>query len=176
MHNYLVVSAIGNDQIGIVEKLANLAAKYNCNIIDSRIAVLGGECTAIFMVGGEWNAITQMETAIPTLAQSLNLTSVAKRTNHISAQPELLPYSVRVIALDVPGVSAKISGFFSGNEINIEEFYSHSYKAPITEAPMVKIRLLLSIHTSCHIAELKERFSLFCEENNLDATLSPIHY
>ena len=47
--SYLVITALGKDQPGIVNTLSKLALDSGCNITNSRMAVLGGE----FAVAGE---------------------------------------------------------------------------------------------------------------------------
>ena len=57
MQNYLVVSALGADRPGIANELATAAASCGCNIVDSRMAVLGGEFAVIMLITGSWNAV-----------------------------------------------------------------------------------------------------------------------
>ncbi|MEC8138775.1 MAG: ACT domain-containing protein, partial [Pseudomonadota bacterium] len=64
--NQLVVTAIGEDRPGIVSELTKLVSETNCNIIDSRIAILGNEFTFIMLLEGDISAISRVEYNIPT--------------------------------------------------------------------------------------------------------------
>ena len=78
--NYLVISALGKDRPGIVDKLSRTILDEGCNIVDSRMTVLGGEFAIMLMVDGNWNNLTKLEDAVPELENKLGLTIIARRT------------------------------------------------------------------------------------------------
>jgi len=55
MENYLVITALGEDNPGIVHKLTETVTNCSCNVVDSRMTVLGGEFAVILMASGKWN-------------------------------------------------------------------------------------------------------------------------
>ncbi len=65
MSSYLVVSALGENQKGLVNELASLASSSGCNIVDSRMTLLGNEFAVIMLLKGEWNALAKMEHHLP---------------------------------------------------------------------------------------------------------------
>jgi glycine cleavage system transcriptional repressor len=176
MQNYLVLSALGSDQQGILSELAKLAADSGCNIVDSQITVLGGEFSIIMLLGGEWNAIAKIEHTIPVVAQKFGFTTMLKRTTKDDSRQDLMPYTVDIVALDSPGIVKDIGAFFTESEINIEEMTSHTYQAPYTQAPMVSISIIVNMPASVRIGEFKNKFEEFCDSHNLDASLEPIRY
>lgn len=176
MNSLMVLSAIGEDRVGIVQQLTKVALACECTMVDQRVSVLGGQCAVIIMFQGDWNALTKLEYELPTLAQELNLTTVTQKSPIPEEQSQLLPYAVRLTALDVPGVANKLSEFFAKRDINIEEIYAHSYNAPITDSRLVKIKMQISLSPQVQIHALKDDFKKFCLESNLDARLYPIHY
>ena len=46
--NHLILTAVGPDQIGLVEKISAFIARHSCNIEDSKMAVFCGEFALIF--------------------------------------------------------------------------------------------------------------------------------
>jgi glycine cleavage system transcriptional repressor len=58
--NYLVISAVGQDRPGLVDELSQTIYGCGCSIVDSRMAVLGGEFAMILMLGGNWNEIAKL--------------------------------------------------------------------------------------------------------------------
>lgn len=174
MLNYLVVSVLGADKPGIANELTTIAAEYNCNIVDSRMAVLGGEFAVIMLVSGSWSSVAKFENAMPGLEQKLGLLTLVKRTELPSDRSNLMPYAIQVVAIDTPGIIKEISTFFSSQSINIENLQTDSYKAPHTAAPMLVLNMTVNIPISMHIADLRERFTLFCDDLNLDATMEPV--
>ena len=173
-HNYLVISAIGNDRPGIVDKLSGTILDEGCNITDSRMTVLGGEFAIMLLVEGNWNTLTKLEDAVPELEKQLGLTIIAKRTGDRSSGEAVLPYGVEVVALDHPGIVHHLASFFSQRNINIEDMVTSSYAAAHTGTQMFSVQMTVGIPSSEHISTLRDEFLEFCDGMNLDAVLEPI--
>lgn len=171
--NYLVISTIGTDQPGIVNKLARTCSTNNCNIIDSRMTVLGGEFAVIMMVSGSWDAIAKLEKALPVLSEELNLTTTVKHTQQRNNAPALA-YTVSVVALDNPGIVHELAQFFSSQNINIDDLQTGTYSAPHTGTQMFNLNMNIRIPSNTHIATLRDEFMDFCDDMNLDAMIEPL--
>ncbi len=174
MSSYLVVSALGENQKGLVNELSSLASSSGCNIVDSRMTLLGNEFAVIMLLKGEWNALAKMEHHLPAVASRLGLTTMIQRTTTASIEEDRLPYQVQVIARDNPGIIKDIARFFNDHDIDIVDLQSDSYPAPQTGAPMVILNLLINIHSSTKIAIIKEDFMAFCDQLNLEMTMEPL--
>ena len=174
MKNYLVVSALGADKPGIANALTTIASEHNCNVVDSRMALLGSEFAVIMMLSGSWSSIAKFENALKVLEQNLELITMVKRTELPLNKSNLMPYGIQVVALDTPGIIKEISNFFSHQDINIENLQTDAYKAPHTAAPMLVLNMTVNIPINMHIADLRERFTLFCDDLNLDASMEPM--
>jgi glycine cleavage system transcriptional repressor len=172
--NYLVISALGKDRPGIVDKLSCTILDEGCNIADSRMTVLGGEFAIMLMVEGNWNTLTKLEDTVPDLEKKLGLTIIAKRTGEKKAGGKMLPYGVEVVALDHPGIVHHLASFFSKRDINIEDMSTSSYAAAHTGTPMFSVQMTVGIPSDVHIATLRDEFMEFCDGLNLDAVLEPI--
>jgi len=173
MDNYLAISAVGQDRPGIVNELSRAILEYGCNIVDSRMTVLGGEFAIILMVSGHWNQIAKLESALPKFAANLGLTLNYKRTSARKAQPDLIPYDIDVVAIDHPGIVHQLTNFFSSRHINIEDLSTSSYYAAHTGAKMFTLTMIVGIPSSMSIADIRELFFTFCDDLNLDATMQP---
>jgi glycine cleavage system transcriptional repressor len=174
MNSFLVISALGDDRPGIVNELSNLIYKQNCNIVDSRMTVLGGEFAVILLISGNWNEIAKIESSLPHLAEDMDLTVICKRTEPRGARANLVPYTVDVVSIDHPGIVNSISDFFSSRDINIEELNTGNYAAAHTGTPMFTVHMAVSIPSNINISELREDFLDFCDSLNLDAVIEPI--
>jgi glycine cleavage system transcriptional repressor len=174
MNNYLVISAIGADRPGIVNALSSNILEHNCNIVDSRMTVLGGEFAIIIMVSGSWDKIAKLESAVPSLEGKLGLTIITKRTEQRSTQGKMLPYMVEVISMDNEGIVYNVAEFFSSRNINIEDLSTGSYSAAHTGTPMFNMNMIISIPADIQLGELREQFTEFCDALNLDAVIEPV--
>jgi glycine cleavage system transcriptional repressor len=172
-NSQLVISAIGQDRPGIVDRITRYIFEHDLNISDSRMSVLGGEFAIQMLVVGPWNEIAKFESTIPELESSLDLSIVARRTDIRPRNQQLLPYIVDVVALDNPGIVHHLANFFSQRNINIEELTTTSYAAPHTGTPMFAVNLEVGVPADIQISELRDDFMQFCDTMNLDAVLEP---
>lgn len=173
MQEYLVISAIGEDKPGIINGLSQAATECGCNILDTRMTVLGGEFALIMMIRGLSDQITSAESSMPQVADTFGLTTILKRTQPRQEADASRPYFISVISLDHPGIVREIAGFFSERKINIEEMETGTYAAAHTGSPMFSLEIAINVPATAAIAQLKEAFIAFCDERNLDATIEP---
>jgi len=171
--NHLVISALGEDRPGIVNELTKLCSEYHCNIIDSRMTVLGGEFAAIMMISGNWDLVAKLENAIPTLSRKLNLTTMVKQTK-ARVPTKSMTYTVNVVALDQLGIVHAIAQFFSRRNINIADLETNTYSAPHCGTQMFNLNVTIHTPSDTHLASLREEFMLFCDDRNLDAVMEPV--
>ncbi|MDT8385185.1 MAG: ACT domain-containing protein [Gammaproteobacteria bacterium] len=173
MKSLLVITALGEDKPGIVDKLSETVMACHCNIIDSRMSVLGGEFAIMLMVSGRWNELTKLEDALSTASESLGLSITCKRTEMSEPSTDLMPYSIEVISIDQPGIVHQLAHFFSSRKINIQELNTTQYAAAHTGTPMFALQITANVPASQHIAGLRDEFFDFCETLNMDATMEP---
>lgn len=170
---HLVISVLGADQPGIVNDLCKFIVHCGCSVTDSRMTVLGNEFVAYLLLNGTWNAIAKLETGLPTFEHKHDIKISARRTQSRIAQPDYLPYSIYIIAIEQPNTLHKITQFFTEQEINIHDFYTSTYKAPYSETPMLAISLAITLAKSQLMADFRENLMLFCDDHNLDVVLEP---
>jgi glycine cleavage system transcriptional repressor len=174
MESFLVITALGEDKPGLVHKLTETVMGCHCNIVDSRMSVLGGEFAVMLMVSGKWNELTKLEDTLATASDDLNLIVTCKRTEPRKHAKDLMPYSVEVISIDQPGIVHELAQFFSNRDINIQELNTTQYAAAHTGTPMFALHLTANIPASMHIAGLRDEFLDFCESQNMDAIIEPM--
>ena len=172
-NNYLVITASGEDQVGLVDQLSNKVAESGCNIEESRMAVLGEQFAIIMLLSGPWNALSKLEGQMELLGDQLGLTIIHKRTQQREQAQPAVPYRVEVVAMDHPGIVRNLAAFFSKNGINIEELQTDTYPAPHTGTSMFSVIITVGIRADIHIPTLRENFLDYCDDLNLDATFEP---
>ncbi len=174
MESFLVITALGEDKPGIIDKLTETVVECNCNVIDSRMSVLGGEFAIMLMVSGKWNQLAKLEDTVNAASESCGLAIICKRTEPSKPVTDLMPYSIEVISIDQPGIVHELARFFSSRNINIHELNTTQYAAAHTGTPMFALHLTANIPASMHIAGLRDEFLDFCETQNMDATMEPM--
>ena len=174
MKKYLIISAIGKDRLGLVKELSRAVLECDCNLVDSRMTVLGTEFAALMMVHGNWNTLTKLEMQLKRLEAALDLTILTKRTEARVLTNDVLPYMVEVVATSQPGFIHHLASFLTSRSINIEEMTARSYSAPHTGTAMCTVNLVVGIPANTHIAMFREEFLDFCDDLNLDAMFEPL--
>ena len=170
---YLVVTASGEDKVGLVDRLSRRITESGCNIEESRMAVLGGQFALIMRLSGPWNALSKFEEQMGGLGESLGLTMICNRTRARKRLQPQVPYHVDVVAMDHPGIVHSLAEFFSKRGINIEELQTDTYPAPHTGTPMFSVAMMVGIPAATHIPDLRGDFVDYCDDLNLDATFEP---
>lgn len=173
-NNYLVITASGEDKVGLVDRLSGRIADSGCDIEESRMSVLGGHFALIMLVSGPWHALSKLETQMTSLGGQLGLTIIHERTRKRERTKPAIPYSVELVTMNQPGIVRSLSAFFSRSGINIEELQTSTYPAPHTGTPMFSVVMTVGIPADVHIATLRGDFLDYCDNLNLDATFEPV--
>lgn len=173
LNEYLVITATGDDRVGLVQHFTSRILDAGCNIEESRMSLLGGQFAIIMLISGRWDALTKLEDKLPALGTELGLTVVQKRTRQREMPRPLVPYSVNVIAMDHPGIVHNLANFFAQRGINIEELSTDTYPAPHTGTPMFSVNMTVGIPAETHIPTLRGDFLDHCDNLNLDAIFEP---
>lgn len=170
----MVITALGCDKSGLVSDLSHTILECGCDIEDSRMIALGGEFAIILQISGSWSAVAKLESSRASIERQLDMMLVCKRSSGQPVNKNLLPYTVEVVAMDHPGIVHNLARFFSSQGINIKELITKRYAAAHTGTPMFAVHIQVDIPSSITIALLRDQFTDFCDELNLDAVLEPL--
>lgn len=174
MKQFIAISAIGDDRIGLVHELSKAVAECGGSISESRMVALGSEFAMLLLVSGNWHSIARIETELHKLADASRVTIQVRRTAERPAREDMVPYSVDVVCLDQSGIVSAVSGFFAARGIDIGELSTRGYAAAHTGAPMFSVYLIINVPARIHVGALREEFMDFCDQMNLDAILEPV--
>jgi glycine cleavage system transcriptional repressor len=166
-----VISTIGRDRPGIVNELSETVFGLGLSIEDSRMTVLGGEFAVLMSVVGDEAALSELDGKLGELARAAEFAYLFRRTGERAAVRSL-PYHVRVVAMDHPGIVHRIAGFFSSRGINIRELETETERAPHTGTPIFNLEMTVEVPAGTKVAQLRSEFETFCEERDLDGALS----
>ncbi len=174
MNKYILRTAVGQDRPGLVNDLSKTILDSGGNITESRMTVLGGEFALLMLVGSNDIAIEAMENELRALQDKYGLAILFKRTELMSPVSSRVPYNVAVISMDHPGIVHEVTAYLSTRNINIEKMDTNSYSAAHTGTQMFSLQMDISIPSEQSIAKLREDFIGFCNDLNLDATMTAV--
>ncbi len=172
--DYLVITASGEDRVGLVERFTGRILDAGCNIEESRMALLGGQFAIIMLISGRWDALSKLEDKLSGLGDELGLAIIHKRTRHLERKQPLVPYRIEVVAMDHPGIVHSLANYFAHQGINIEELSTETYPAPHTGTPMFSVSMTVGVPADMHIPTLRGDFLDYCDGLNLDAIFEPV--
>jgi glycine cleavage system transcriptional repressor len=173
MKQQLVLSILGTQNSGLIEKLAKSIRDSGVNIVDSRVGALGNEFGILLLLSGSWDTIAKIEDLLPRLEKDLNAKISSKRTGKRPANNKQIPYTIEIVCCDKAGVIHDVVKFMIENHIDICEMYSNTYQSPYTDVTMFTMHMIVNIPADSSIASVRTEFMDFCDRLNLDAVMEP---
>jgi len=171
---YLVLSALGSDKVGIVQKLTSWLENAGANIEDSKMAVLGGEFAVIMLVGGDQGLAGLLASKKNQWEEELCLTIELKETVAPEKSQGGRPYMLESVSLDTPGIVHAVTSLIGSHDLNIEDLETDRSHAPWTGAPIFRMKIHLVIPPGFNLSEFREALSVIEHEKDLDIKLSPV--
>lgn len=167
----LTITTICRADSDVFNELTRLAAKNECHIHYSHLNSLGLDYAIVLQITGNWSGIAKIEAALPGIATRMNTEIVFKRSHQEKMSGQFLPYRFEIIGLDQAGLVYEINEFFGTQEINIQNWQTHT--TTLQQTPIFKLQLTAQIPAESNIADIREQFLIFCDEFNLDGIMEP---
>jgi glycine cleavage system transcriptional repressor len=170
----LILTAVGPDRVGLVEKISEFIARHNCNIEDSKMAVFCGEFALIALISGDGASLINIARDYRDIEIGTGLTITIKTPAMRQATAGFLPYKLTASCMDHPGIVHQISNVLSSMGVNIETMETETYAAPISGTPIFRLEAEVSVPVTTNVNVLRQRFIEMQREENLDIDLSPL--
>ncbi|CAK9885591.1 MAG: Glycine cleavage system transcriptional repressor [Candidatus Erwinia impunctatus] len=173
---YVVITALGTDRPGIVNTITRHVSNCDCNIEDSRLAMLGEEFTFIMLLSGSPEAITRLEATLPLRGAELALLIVMKRTSSVTARALPITVRVQVDVTDSPHIIERFTALFDSQRMSIAELISRTSPANDTHPSLLFISITTQGPEHSDIAAITQSFNKLCTELNAQGTISTIKH
>jgi glycine cleavage system transcriptional repressor len=171
---YAVFSAIGADRVGIVDDISGLVSEGGGNIEESKMAVLGSEFAVMMLVSMEAEALETLIARSSELEERLSLKIGVKRTHEGSTPERGRPYSLETVSLDGRGILHSVSAVLRKYGINIEDLETRTERAPLTGAPLFRMKANVVLGQGVAIAALRRELEELQTAQDLDILLMPL--
>jgi glycine cleavage system transcriptional repressor len=169
--DHLILTAVGPDRIGLVEKISQFIARHRCNIDDSKMAVFCGEFAVIVLISGDGTDLVNVARDYREIEIETGLSIAIKAPSSRQAAQPLLPYKLTASCMDHPGIVYQLSGELSRLGINIESLETETYAAPVSGTPIFRLEASISVPATANINSLRERFAEIQRQENIDIDL-----
>lgn len=169
MHKNLVLTLIGQDNIGIVEHVTNIILKYNGNITESKMARLGGEFAMLMQISVSKESFTTIEKALTKL-QDEGYQIYYKETSDESSQKFIgwLPYEIMVTGADHEGIINQVTAKIAKNGMNIESIDTKTSLAPMSGTALFSMTAIVLAPPKKTIHRWAEELDEVADEMNVD--------
>ncbi len=176
MNAYLAISAIGQDRPGIVDKISAFILAHECNVEDSRMAVLGGDFAVIILVSGSQQHVRMLTDHLPELQAKSDLTILSRSAQSpLSPKPlPVVPYLLKAVGMDHAGIVHNIAHLLAGLNINIESAETSTSHSPQTGTPIFAMHMKLTGPSNLNPADIRSRLCDLGEDLNVDITIEPV--
>ncbi len=172
--DHVILTAIGPDQVGLVEKISEFISRRGCNIDDSKMAVFCGEFAVIILISGDSGSLFKISSEYRGIENETGLSVAIKTPSARKTAEFFLPYKLTATCMDHPGVVYQISGVLSSLGVNIESMETKTYSAPMSGTPLFQLEANVAVPARTNINSLRQRLEQLQRDENIDIEISPM--
>jgi glycine cleavage system regulatory protein len=172
MKQPLILTVIGPDRPGLVERLARLVNEHGGNWLESRMARLGGQFAGIVRVLVPGDQHPALQQALQALHQHGLHVDTRPDAALDPAPPSQQHATIEILGQDRPGIVRHLAATLAIHGVNVEELSTEIISAPMTGEPLFKAAANLSFPPSCPLDQLRLDLEKIAHELMVDLKLS----
>ena len=165
----LVVTVIGNDRPGIVERLSEVVLAAGANWEESRMARLAGKFAGILRISVATPNADALASGLRALTSD-GLTIVVESSGETTAET-FHTVRLELVGNDHPGIIRDISKVLAQHHVNIEELETAVAGAPMTGEQLFRARVQLRLPAAVTTDWLRSRLEALAGELMVDVAL-----
>jgi len=171
MDQHFVMTIIGSDRPGLVERVAETVTKHGGNWLESRMCRLGGEFAGILSVSVPTPATEAFETELRRLeADGLSLSIRRDQPSQETAERGFTV--MEIIGHDRPGIVREISKALAEHGVNVEELQTACESAPMSGEMLFKANARLRVPAHVEMSVLRQQLERIAADLVIDVSLS----
>lgn len=130
MNTTLVITLIGDDKPGLVERLSSLCAKHEANWLDSSMAQLAGKFAGVMRVGIPADAVEDFQRELAALSDLRITVEAGSPAAPGGAPTRRLAFSL--VGHDRIGIVREVSQVFARHGVNVEKLATYTSPAAMS--------------------------------------------
>jgi glycine cleavage system regulatory protein len=167
-----ILTVLGPDRPGLVEKLARAAAANGGNWVESRMCRLGGHFAGIVRIETTAGEAPTLERALSALASDgLRIDLVRERG--AAPSPAGREAEISVVGQDRPGIVREIAMALAARAVNVEELSSDCESAPMSGERLFRARFRVQIPAGVQIPALRRELARIGDDLVADISFEP---
>lgn len=166
---YIVVTTVGPDRRGVVNKITEVIVGHHANIEESRMARLGGEFAVIMLLSLPGEKEEELLTGLDSL-KALGLTVITRRTNlsRLEKFQGFVPYEISVIGADHEGIVHRVAHYLAAENVQVETMDTRVSRAPITGTPIFSMQASIDAPPELTLPKLRHKLTELADELGVD--------
>ncbi len=167
----LVMTVIGPDRPGLVQRVAQCVAEHGGNWLESRMAHLGGQFAGILRVEVAAERTDDLVTALRALASEGLQVVLHREGASQSAAPGIVA-TIELVGQDRPGILRAVSGVFAAHAVNVEELSSERVSAPMGGGTLFQAKATVSVPTRETLSAVRADLEKIAADLVIDLTVA----
>jgi glycine cleavage system regulatory protein len=172
MQTRLVITVIGSDRPGLVERLATLIGQHDGNWLESRMSRLGGEFAGILRLSVPSARAEALRQALEQLAAS-GLSTLIRRDETVP-EPRTQLAVLELVGQDRPGIVREIAAALAAQGANVEELETECVSAPMSGETLFKQHARIALPPGRDLAQLRAQLERIAADLLVDISLQPL--
>jgi len=171
MATYLVLTIIGDDKPGLVEKLAETIARHSGSWLESNMSHLAGKFAGILRVSVEESHADALVSDLQALSSILKL--VVEKVSVADFVEEQRTLLLSLVGNDRPGIVKEISRALAAAHVNVEDLSSFISSAPMSGETLFNAKALLKVPVDLETSALQSQLERLADDLIVEISLAP---
>lgn len=174
MRKHLVMTLIGPDHVGIVDRVTKKILEFHGNIEESRMARLGGDFSMLLLISVIENKKKALTKALIQLDDK-NFQVFIRETESDTATKYSgwLPYRVVISGADNEGIINSISHHLAASGINVESAETNTTAAPMSGTLLFTMTAIVLVPPTLTYHSWREPLDEVGDKMNVSIEVSP---
>jgi len=169
----LVLTVIGPDRPGIVERLAQTIATHEANWLESRMAHLAGQFAGLLRASVHESRAAALTEALQQL-EAEGLRVVIERAAAPQQATERRPLRLELVGSDRPGIVRDISRVLAERRVNVEDLTTECDAAPMSGGMLFRASARLDVPGDLSLDELRRTLEGLANDLMVEITLDTL--
>ncbi|MBT5877192.1 MAG: transcriptional regulator [Candidatus Latescibacteria bacterium] len=174
MRTQLVVTLVGPDQVGLVDRFSQVVLKHDGNVEESRMARLGGDFAMIVLASVPEHQLQSLEAALTLLnKEGLQISTRRTAPDKLEAYEGWIPFRVSVTGADHEGIVNAITQILAQNNINVDEMETGTSAAPMSGTILFSMKAVVVVPPHVSYRDWCDPLEQTADELNLTIDITP---
>ncbi len=172
MASFLVLTIIGDDKPGLVERLSETISRHSGNWLESNMSHLAGKFAGILRVSVDDAHADALVEDLQRLSSILKL--VVEKVSSAGGASGQRTLRLTLVGNDRPGIIKEISRALAAQQVNVEELSTHISIAPMSGESLFNAQAVLKVPVALNIETLQAQLEKLADDLIVEIGLASI--